>query len=46
LVHEMVHLLEASHNARFYRLMDHFLPEWRMHKIALNKGCALDKTQI
>ncbi len=29
LVHEMVHLLEASHNRRFYALMDHFLPEWR-----------------
>lgn len=29
LVHELVHLLEASHNARFYQLMDTFLPEWR-----------------
>lgn len=29
LVHELVHLLEASHNARFYRLMDTFLPQWR-----------------
>jgi len=35
LVHEMVHLLEASHNARFYELMDHFLPEWRIHQKAL-----------
>jgi len=30
LVHEMVHLLEPSHNARFYALMDRFLPEWRV----------------
>ena len=30
LVHEMVHLLEASHNARFYALMDKFMPEWRV----------------
>ncbi len=28
-VHEMIHLLEASHNKRFYALMDHFLPHWR-----------------
>ncbi|GGI77978.1 M48 family metallopeptidase [Legionella impletisoli] len=28
-VHEMVHLLEASHNKRFYALMDQFLPEWQ-----------------
>ena len=35
LVHEMVHLLEASHNARFYQLMDKFMPEWRTHQKAL-----------
>lgn len=35
LVHEMVHLLEASHNARFYQLMDTFMPEWRYHQKAL-----------
>jgi len=29
LVHELVHLLEASHNHRFYQLMDKFLPNWR-----------------
>lgn len=29
LVHEMVHLLEASHNKRFYAFMDQFLPHWR-----------------
>jgi len=32
LVHEMVHLHEASHNARFYQLMDKFMPEWRSYK--------------
>ena len=35
LIHEMVHLLEASHNARFYQLMDKFMPEWRTHQKAL-----------
>lgn len=29
IVHEMVHLLERHHNARFYSLMDCFLPNWR-----------------
>ena len=29
LVHELVHLLEPSHNSRFYALMTQFLPEWR-----------------
>lgn len=28
-VHEMVHLLEAGHNKRFYSLMDRFLPGWK-----------------
>lgn len=35
LVHEMVHLLEASHNARFYQLMDKFMPQWRTHEKTL-----------
>ena len=28
-VHELVHLFEASHNKRFYALMSHYLPEWK-----------------
>ncbi|RUR13393.1 M48 family metallopeptidase [Legionella septentrionalis] len=28
-VHELIHLLEASHNKRFYALMDKFFPEWQ-----------------
>ena len=35
-VHEMVHLLERHHNARFKAYMDRFLPEWRECKLALN----------
>ncbi len=38
LVHEMVHLLEASHNARFYQLMDKFMPEWRCHQKSLTSN--------
>lgn len=29
LIHELTHLLEQSHNERFYRLMDSFNPDWR-----------------
>jgi predicted metal-dependent hydrolase len=29
LVHELVHLHERRHNARFYAFMDHYLPDWR-----------------
>lgn len=28
-VHEMVHLLEPSHNQRFKKFMDQFLPNWQ-----------------
>lgn len=35
LVHEMIHLLEASHNARFYQFMDKFMPDWRTHQKSL-----------
>ena len=35
-VHELTHLLEASHNARFYALMDRFLPGWRPIRQRLN----------
>lgn len=36
-VHEMVHLLERSHNARFVAYMDKFMPQWRQYKDELNK---------
>lgn len=29
IVHELVHLFEASHNQRFYALMSHYLPDWQ-----------------
>lgn len=35
LVHELVHLLEASHNKRFYTLMTQFMPQWREHQYLL-----------
>jgi predicted metal-dependent hydrolase len=38
LVHEMIHLLEARHNKRFYALMDRFLPDWTRRKNLLGSG--------
>ena len=37
-VHELVHLLEASHNHRFKALMDRYLPEWRVLKNQFIQG--------
>lgn len=37
IVHEMTHLLEPTHNARFTALLDHFLPHWRYHRETLNR---------
>ncbi|WP_366922784.1 M48 family metallopeptidase [Metallumcola ferriviriculae] len=36
IVHEMVHLLERSHNDRFKAYMDKFLPNWRSIRDELN----------
>jgi len=37
-VHELAHLLESGHNARFYAVMDRALPDWRLKRRALNEG--------
>jgi len=36
-VHEMVHLLEPTHNSRFLGLMDRFMPNWQFHREMLNR---------
>jgi predicted metal-dependent hydrolase len=36
-VHEMAHLLEPSHNQRFWGLMDQFYPQWRACREELNR---------
>ena len=36
-VHEMAHLLEASHGPRFVALMDRFMPNWREQRERLNR---------
>jgi predicted metal-dependent hydrolase len=36
-VHEMVHLLEPTHNGRFVALMDRFMPRWQAYREILNR---------
>lgn len=35
-VHELVHLLEPTHNKQFHLLMDKAMPDWKHHKDILN----------
>ena len=36
-VHELVHLIEPTHNARFVALMDKFMPQWKTRRAMLNR---------
>jgi predicted metal-dependent hydrolase len=36
-VHELMHLLEPTHNQHFIALMDQFLPQWRFYREELNR---------
>jgi predicted metal-dependent hydrolase len=36
LVHELLHLIEPSHNDRFIKLMGQVMPKWRSHRQLLN----------
>nr|WP_316251635.1 SprT family zinc-dependent metalloprotease [Paraburkholderia sp. UCT2] len=37
LVHELLHLIEPTHNAQFQSLMDRFMPQWRQVRDELNR---------
>ena len=37
-VHEMVHLIEGSHNERFRSLTDRLMPQWRTYRDQLNRA--------
>ena len=37
-VHELCHLLEASHNKVFWGYMTYFLPDWKERRALLNHG--------
>ena len=36
-VHELVHLIEPTHNAQFRALMDHHMPDWSHRRDELNR---------
>ena len=36
-VHEMLHLLEPTHNGRFTGLLDRFMPQWHHYRDVLNR---------
>lgn len=36
-VHELIHLLEPTHNARFVALMNRFMPLWQEYRKVLNR---------
>jgi predicted metal-dependent hydrolase len=38
ILHEIVHILEPSHNRNFYRLMDAWLPAWKTIRKQMNRG--------
>ena len=37
IVHEMLHLLEPTHNNRFVALINQFMPKWRFYQEELNR---------
>lgn len=37
IVHEMLHLLEPTHNHRFVALINQFMPKWRFYQEELNR---------
>ena len=44
-VHELCHLLEPSHNARFHTLMDKFFPRWREARKETRKICKMEEDE-
>ena len=37
-LHELVHIIERSHNQRFTLIMDKLMPNWRFHREVLNSA--------
>ena len=37
IVHELIHLLEPTHNTRFVALMDRYMPTWQFRRQVLNR---------
>jgi hypothetical protein len=43
LVHELCHLLEPSHNARFHSLMDKYFPRWKEARRETHRICRMEE---
>ena len=41
-VHELCHLLEPTHNARFHSLMDRYYPRWREARRETHRICRME----
>ena len=41
-VHEMAHLIEPSHNRRFWGILDRHMPDWRARRDELNRFPVMD----
>lgn len=37
IIHELCHLIEASHNRNFYQLLQRLMPDWEKRKVSLEK---------
>ena len=44
-VHELCHLLEPSHNARFHALMDKYFPRWREARRETHRICRMKEDE-
>ena len=44
-VHELCHLLEPSHNARFHALMDKYFPRWRKARRETHRICRMKEDE-
>lgn len=42
IVHEMAHLIEPSHNRRFWGILDRHMPDWRARRDELNRVQVMD----
>jgi predicted metal-dependent hydrolase len=38
IVHEMLHIIEKSHNSKFYSLMNKYIPAWKIIRKKMNVG--------
>ena len=44
-VHELCHLLEPSHNARFHALMDRYFPRWKEARRETRQLCRMEEKE-